>query len=131
MKKILFCLICVIIWRFTCLFGVYILGKKFTKPITITKYETQWKDKIIYRDYSSIPVNDLIEDLKCYDTAEFKLDINKDIQEDRYRITGSLCERSAYKDIEIECGSSGDWKLMAGIGTVGLVSGFMLYHYGR
>ena len=130
MKKFIFILVCIILWSFTCLFGGYILGKKLTPPITITKYETQWKDKIIYRDYSSIPVNDLIEDLKCYDTAEFKLDMNN-LQENKYRISGSLCERSAYKDIEIECGSSGDWKLYAGIGVVGIASGMIIYHMGR
>lgn len=131
MKKIIFCLICIVLWSFTCLFGGYLLGKKLKEPITITKYETQWKEKIIYRDYSKIPINDIISDLKCYDTAEFKLDINKDIRTDKYRITGSLCERSAYKDIEIECGSSGNWKLYAGIGVVGVASGLMLYHLGR
>ena len=131
MRKFIFALICIILWSFTCLFGGYILGKKLTKPVTITKYETQWKDKIIYKDLSSMSEKEKDKELQCYYQSEFKLDIKKHYQEEKYRITGSLCERSAYKDIEIECGSSGDWKLYAGIGIVGIASGLMLYHLGR
>lgn len=132
MKKIMFCFVCLIIWSLICVFGGYLISKKLIKPVTITKYETQWKDRVVYRDISSMTEEEKDKELKCYYQSEFKLDINSDIHDgNKYRITGSLCERSSYKDIEIECSSSGNWKLYTGIGTAGVISGFALYHLGR
>ena len=121
-----------LMWGGICSFLGYKYAKDNAEPITITKYETQWKDRVVYRDISSMTEKEKDKELKCYYQSEFKLDINSDIHNvNKYRITGSLCERFAYKDIEIECNSSGNWKFYAGIGTAGIISGFALYHFGR
>jgi hypothetical protein len=131
MKKIAFFMTFFIVWSSICSFLGFQYAKKSIEPITITKYETQWKDKVIYRDYTKLPLEDIITDLKCYDTSEFKLDINKVKEPSYYRIDGSLCGRSAYKDVLIEANTSGNWKLYAGIGVAGIATGFAIYHFGR
>ena len=118
MKKIIFIIIYIFIWSFTCLFGGYFLGKKLTKPITITQTETVWKDKIIYKDIPSMTISEKDKELRCYYRSEFKLNFKPLIDDNKYRIEGILCERSAYKDIEIECGESENWKFYVGAGVV-------------
>jgi hypothetical protein len=115
MKKFITILFFIILWSIICLCGGYFIGKKLTKPVII-QGETIWKDKIIYRDYAKMPVAEKDKKLKCYDQGEFFLTF-KPIEEDKYRIQGNLCEREAYKDIEIEIGESGNFKLYLGFGV--------------
>jgi len=117
MKKIVIILILSVLWTMTCAGFGYFYGKKFAKPIVITEKETVWKDKIVYRDYLSMPPEQMIDKLKCYDQNEFKIAFNQKPEIGEYRITGKLCEREAYKDIKIEVGSDTNWKFYIGIGS--------------
>lgn len=119
-----------VVWGGICSFLGYKYAKGNIEPITITKYETQWKDKVVYRNYEDLPVEVIKQKLKCYDQEEFFLAFDP-IKDNEYRITGNLCEREAYKDIKIEASTSGNWKLYAGIGVAGLATGFAIYHFGR
>jgi hypothetical protein len=130
MKKIVFYSLFIIIWSLICIFIGYYLNEKFTEPITITKYETQWKDKVVYKNLTLMTEKEKDKELQCYYQSEFKLDINKNpFDDNKYRITGSLCERSAYKDFEIECNSTENWRMYLGIGIVGAASGIILYNF--
>lgn len=131
MKNFITILTFFLAWGIACSFVGYQYAKKTSDPIVVTKYETQWKDKVIYRNYANLPVEDMIKDLKCYDTSEFKLDINKIKEPSYYKIEGSLCGREASRDVLIQANTSGNWKLYAGIGIAGAATGFALYHFGK
>jgi hypothetical protein len=83
----------------------------------VEKKETVWKDKTVYRDYKTMTPDDLVKELYCYDKDEFKLDI-KPLKENWFQISGSLCERSATRDVKMDynCGSEGNWKFYLGVG---------------
>jgi len=124
MNRFIFIFILIIAWTATCIFATYSYVNKTKIPVII-QGETIWKDKIIYRDYKKLSVNDIVEDLKCYDQAEFKINI-KHLNSKEYRITSSLCERSAYKDIEVECGQTESWKYYVGAG-IAVAAGLGIY----
>lgn len=124
MNRFIFILIVFIAWTLACVFATHIYDSKTIVP-KITQGETIWKDKVIYRDYTKLPVNDIVEDLKCYDRSEFKINL-KQLNTNKYRVESSLCERSAYKDIEIECGQTESWKYYVGAG-IAVAAGIGIY----
>ena len=126
MKKIIFILILIITWSATCLFFGYFSGKKLTDPVIIKEYETVWKDKIIYKNVSTMPTEEKDKELGHYYRDEFILKMKPLSEQNMYRIEGKLYEREAHKDIEIQCGESGGWKLYAGFGLAAAV-GTVIY----
>jgi len=130
MKKIIMILLLSVFWTITCIGFGYFAGKSLTDPVVITEKETVWKDKIVYRDYISMPPEKIIDKLKCYDQSEFYLTLNPLINSGEYRIKGKLCEREAHKDIKIEVGSNSNWKFYIGAGAA-VAIGAGIYMGGR
>jgi hypothetical protein len=102
--------------------GGFFLSRKISDPITITKSEIKWQDKIVYRDYPSFTPAQCIEALKCYDLSKPVLDINK-IDGDVYRLDAGLCQRTWTRDIKIEVNQSGNWVYYVGVGAVAAIAG--------
>jgi hypothetical protein len=125
MKKFIFALFCVIVWTIACLGFGYFYAKKTIKPVII-QGETVWKDKIVYKNIVTMSIEDKDKDLKHYYEDEFFLELKPLPRTNKYRIEGKLYEREAYKDFEISCGESGNWKFYAGIGFVTVI-GTTLY----
>lgn len=121
MKKFAFIMICVIIWSIFCGATGFYIASKNIKPVTITEKETVWKDKIVYRDYLSIPPEEILAKLKHYDNDEFFINIKPSSDTNKFKIEGRLYERSASKDFEVECGESGNWKLYGSIAAAGII----------
>lgn len=121
MKKFITILLIIIIWTLTCATSGYFYAKKTVKPITIKQTETQWKYSVIYKDISQMPSEEKDRDLQCYYQSEFHLNFTPLVDDNKYRITGKLCQREAYKDIEIECHESGNFKFYLGLGVAATV----------
>lgn len=83
---------------------------------------TEVKEKPIYRDYDSMSQHALVDRLKCYDTSPFQfhyVNLGTSFRgvidiENNY----SLCDRSGKHQISVQVGSSGAWKVYAGVGFV-------------
>lgn len=121
MNKFIFILSALIAWSVTCLGYGYFYAKQTVDPIVITQTETVWKDKVIYRDYVSMPAEDILNKLRHYDQDEFKLTFRPLVEANMYRIEGRLYEREAYKDIKIEVGSASNWKFYLGLGSAAAI----------
>ena len=125
MKQIFIIFLVFLLFGFCCGIIGFFIHKKFSKPVIIEREKTV--TNTVYRDYEKIVREKCIENLICYDQSEFKLDINPKIVPGEYRITASLCGREAYRDVKIDCGSSGNWKLYLGIGIGAATTGFACY----
>ena len=125
MKNILIAILVLLLFGFCCGIIGFFIHKKFSKPVIIEREKIV--TNTVYRDYQKIVREKCIENLICYDQSEFKLDINPKVIPGEYRITASLCEREAYRDVKIDCGSSGNWKLYLGIGIGAAATGFACY----
>jgi hypothetical protein len=99
----------------------YKLGKK--DHIEITKYKTKYVT--IQRDYDKMSCSELQRELYSYDTEPFYLDMYH-IGDSKYQLTGKVYKRTASRDVKIECGTSGNWKMYAGVAgvvTLGVIYG--------
>ena len=110
-KPILYSLCLVGCFTAGLLFGLHVAGKK--PPVKIVEEKVIYKT--IERNYQETPLATLQKELKCYDTAKPLLDISP-IDARHFKIEAGLCKRTWSRDIMVDCGSEGNWKLYLGIG---------------
>ena len=95
-------------------FGFY----KFYKPVPIIQIREV--EKPVYTTIKEIQPADTVGLYDCYQSPIF---IKRKLDGDIYRIEASDgCKKTTVAD-KIEVGSSGNWKLYIGIGTVGACAG--------
>ena len=98
------------------------ISYKYThEPEIRTVTITFVKEKIVYRDYSIMSQNELIDKLKCYDTTPFIFNYKPiDIKSDSIMLqnTYRLCDRVGSHDILIPVNTNGNWKYYVGAGII-------------
>jgi hypothetical protein len=102
--------------------GYYFRGPDETRIIS----STETISKPVIRNYSAIPVNELTDRLKAYDTGVFKIDGT--LHDNIFRVDASLSERTASREFTLSVGQRGGWKMYLAVGAVGACAGgYLLY----
>ena len=115
-KVIIITIVCCALFGAGFYAGMYL---QKSKEIVVTKSEPVYN--VVYRDYSSMTIDDYKTELQEYDSAPFLLD--GEYNNGTFTARASLKERSVSRDFVIDVGTSGDWRMYVGIGAVGLAAG--------
>ena len=117
-------LICLILAAF---YTGWELSRKYQEPIIKEVEVLKYKDKIIYRDYTTTACCDL---LQKYDTSPMIIKYDVTGIKSGYTdvaLTWQLYERKGEQEIRVPAGQSGNWKLYAGIGIGVVAAGGLVY----